>query len=334
MRSRGQWQMSVATLALALAIAACGGGGGATKPATPDAAATAAPSGGPGELAGPTYPLTVTDMLGRRVTLNASPFYVAALSATTVEEVFAVGARSVTRPASAVYPPAAQAAIDIGPVDKPNLQLVLAQKPDLIVADVLQKQLLPSLEATGVPVLFVGAETYADVPAGVRLLGRVLDKALVAENAATNIAGALSSVQHDLPATRPRVIILDSGTSGLAAATPASYAGDLVNVAGARNVVEGAPNAAATPGYATLTVDAIVASRPDVILTIAPADGAPSLAQTILTDPAWADVPAVKSGRVTDIDAGMFLTAPGTRAIAAIQTLARLLYPAVFAPAS
>ena len=80
---------------MAGAAAACGSDdddGDETPPAS--ASATAEPQETADAV---TYPLTLTDMLGRTVTIDDEPQMVAALSPTTVEYVYAVGAESVTR---------------------------------------------------------------------------------------------------------------------------------------------------------------------------------------------------------------------------------------------
>ncbi len=189
--------LGVLALGAMVLAAACGGtsdgdktktaaAGGATTPAATQPAAT------PGTTAvattaaqATTYPLTVTDMLGRSVTIAAKPAAIAAISPTTVEYVFAVGATSKTRSTSAKFPAAATAAKDIGSAYQPSLELIAAEAPDLIVADsVLQPQLLSTLEALNVPVLYIGAQGFSDVPKGLRLIGEVLDAQAAGEKAA------------------------------------------------------------------------------------------------------------------------------------------------------
>ena len=113
---RGMRALGIVALAAAVLAAACGGtssgdktktaaAGGATNPAgTQTANATPAASGSAAAAASPvattTYPLTVTDMLGRSVTIAKKPATVAAISPTTVEYVYAVGSVSKTRSSS------------------------------------------------------------------------------------------------------------------------------------------------------------------------------------------------------------------------------------------
>ncbi|OGT25359.1 MAG: hypothetical protein A2Z17_04735 [Gammaproteobacteria bacterium RBG_16_66_13] len=73
------------------------------------------------------FPLTVTDMLGRSVTLDAAPTVVAAISPTTVELAYAVGGTSLTRSSSFRYQEAAASLVDSGPSYQPNLELMVTK---------------------------------------------------------------------------------------------------------------------------------------------------------------------------------------------------------------
>lgn len=102
MKPRKTLFLTVLVLVAILIAAACGSESKNSK-TTPAATAPAstATTAAPKQT---TYPLTVTDMLGRTVTIKAQPQAVAALSPTTVELVYAVGGTSKTR-SSNVAPP-------------------------------------------------------------------------------------------------------------------------------------------------------------------------------------------------------------------------------------
>lgn len=318
-------------IAVAVLAAACGDNGEeppsptATPPEMP--APTAAPT-----VAGTEYPLTVTDMLGRSVTVDAAPTAVAALSPTTVEYVYAVGGTSLTRSSSVTYPADATSALDIGPSYQPNLELIVAEGPDLIIADsVLQPQLMENLEALGVPVLYAGAEGFDDVLAGLRLVGQVLDHSAEAEEMAGDLEVLLADFQDVLPAEGPTVLILNGTPNDFYAAKPESYVGDLVDLLGAENVAAGAPDVGRFPGYTQLSLETILTSAPDVVLAIT-AGGDTTITKSLSENAAWAGVPAVQNGRVAEIDVEMFLQAPGPRVDQALVRLATLLYPEVLGP--
>jgi iron complex transport system substrate-binding protein len=327
--------LTLAPLVLAAVVLAACGGGGTQVPAedkTPTEPATAAET--PTEAAATTYPLTVTDMLGREVTIPSAPTRVAAISPTTVELVYAVGAESLTRSSSVRFPEEATSATDIGPSYQPNLEILAAQEPDLIIADsMLQPQLVQNLEALNVPVLYAGAQSFDDVLTALRLVGQVLDRSAEAEAVVAELTQRLDDLQAKLPQERPSVLILNGTPEDFFAAKPESYVGNLVDLLGGENVAAGAPDVGRFPGYTKLSLEAILTSAPDVILAItAGPPGAQTITEFLSANPAWADVPAVQQGRVHEISAEIFLQAPGPRVGDALAELAALLYPEVFAP--
>jgi iron complex transport system substrate-binding protein len=315
----------------AILAAACGDNGDEPPSPTATVPETEAPTAEP-TVAVAEYPLTVTDMLGRSVTIDAAPAAVAALSPTTVEYVYAVGGTSLTRSSSVTFPSDATSALDVGPSYQPNFELIVAEGPDLIIADsVLQPQLMENLEGLDIPVLYAGAESFADVLAGLRLVGQVLDHSAEAEELAGDLEGLLANFQAVLPAEGPTVLILNGTPNDFYAAKPESYVGNLVDLLGAENVSAGAPDVGRFPGYTQLSLETILTSAPDLVLAIT-ARSETTITESLSENPAWADVPAVQDGRVAEIDVEMFLQAPGPRVDQAIAKLAMLLYPEVFGP--
>ena len=325
---RGIKLLAVTGLAAATVLAAaCGGSSSSTNTPASGSAPTVAATADQG--AATTYPLTVTDMLGQSVTITKKPTSVAAISPTTVEYVYAVGGVSKTRTSSVQFPAEATSAKDIGPSYQPNVELIAAESPDLVIADsVIQPQLKDSLAALNVPVLFLGAQVFSDVPKGLRLIGEVLDEQANAETAAAKLESDAAALEAKLPATKPKVLVLNGTPDDFYAAKPESYVGDLVRMLGGENVAAGAPDVGRFPGYTKLSLETILASKPDVVLAItASPPGSTTITESLSSNPAWAEVPAVAANRVSEISAELFLQAPGPRAGVALDTLAKLLYP-------
>lgn len=278
------------------------------------------------------YPMTLTDMLGRSVTIDKEPAKVAALSPTTVEYVYAAGGTSVTRSTSVRFPAEAASATDVGSSYQPNFEIIAGQAPDLIIADsILQAQLKDQLEALKVPVLFAGAASYDDAPKGLRLVGVAIGNAEEGEAAAKELEDTKADVIAKLPATKPSVLVLNGTPDDFYVAKPESYVGDLLAILGVSNVAAGQPDSGRFPGYTKLSLETIVADGPDVVLGItAGPPGGTKITDSLSTNPAWQNVPAVQQKRVSEIDAVIFLQAPGPRAGDGLMTLAKLVYPDIF----
>ncbi len=318
-----QIAMTTVTLVLiSVLAAACDGGGGRDDPdagATPTAEGAFVPTPDPVG-----YPITLTDTLGRQVTIEAAPRRIAAISPAAVEYVYAAGGASVTRPSDADAPAEAQSAADIGPSDAPDIDEITDADPDLIIADSgTQAELLAELEATGVPVVFVGAASFAGVLDGFALVGKAIDRQAEAAQAAASLRNRITVIGSRLPGEQPPVLVLKQDGDGLRAALASSYAGDLVRLLGAVNV---GTLADVVDAYRPITLNEIARLAPDVIVVLRGADE-PGQAEDLARAPELASVPAVVAGRVH-----VLLDAPGPRAGETLDVLSKMLYPSIFGP--
>lgn len=308
-----------------LAVVGCGDDEMATQTATPPATEVALPSPTPA----PAFPLTVTDSLGRQVTLAAKPERVVAMSPSAVETLFALGVTPVGRPETATYPPEAKQVETFGTSYQPNLERIAAMKPDLIVADAtIQAQLVPSLEGLGVPVVAIDFSGVDRVIDSLRLVGRLVGQQEKGDEVARQIEERIAAATRNLPAQRPKVVaIIAAGPEQYFAAKPSSYIGTMIANLGAENIVSEDEPVGRVAGYTNLSQERLVQANPDVIIFINPVPGAPPLSQMLRNNPAWAGLKAFQSGRVFDADPAVYVQAPGPRIVQAIDELAKLFYP-------
>lgn len=317
----------VAWVALA---AACGGGAEPPAPtqATPaaKAAATRTPSPAP---SGP-YPVTVTDMLARQVTITSRPQRIVAISPTAVELIYAVGGTVVGRSATAVFPAEAQAAPDVGSAYQPNTEAILALRPDLVVADSVihaQPQLQSAITKLTVPVVFAGAGSYEQVLTAVNLLGKVLDRQERAGATVRDIEAALAQAKTALGTRKvSAVVLIADRDQTLYAAKATSYAGDILARVGLTNPAASEPDSGPFPGYTAVAPEKLLRYNPDFVLTVTPAPApAPRLSTLVPQIPPFRGLAAVQANRVIELDLAVFLQAPGPRVAEALRALAKLV---------
>jgi len=320
-------------LVAVLLLAACGGGGTkqtaqatAVGPQATQIAAAASPTAARESR-------TFTDDNGKTLTIPQPPKRVVALSPSVVEILYAVGAPPVARVSSALYPEEAKALPAVGSSYQPSIEQIAAQQPDLIIADqqIQRPDVIAELEKVA-PVFAMRVLTVDDLLKGLRTAGRIMGKAEQGERAAQAIADKFAAVQAKLPAQRPTVFIMVGTADAFFAAKPTSFVGDVVQRLGARNLVTEGPDTAGFPGFTTYSLERLVQLDPDVILvaTAAPPN-APRASQVLAANPAWANLRAVKSGRVYEIDPVTLVQSAGPRVAQQIDELARYLYPGVFA---
>ncbi len=317
--------------ALILVTAACEEdeeevGGTATARPTSTPAATAAPT----DTAAAGYPLTLTDMMGRNVTIAAQPQRVVATSPTAVETVYAVGGTLVARDASSEYPPEVADLPAVGRAYAPDFEGIVAQDPDLVIADSInQARFVQQFEALGVPVLMVGAASFKQAETAMLLVGQALGLSSEAELAISKLDQDRVDLIAQVPQQQVKVLILIMDADRrIYAAKPDTYVGSLAELLKAENPAEGLSGAAGPyPGYVLLSAEQAVTENPDVILTISPApEPAPRLSDVLKDVPGYSDLDAVKAGNVHDLDVDLFLQAPGPRVVEAMRAMFSLLY--------
>ncbi|MCW5719415.1 MAG: ABC transporter substrate-binding protein [Bauldia sp.] len=276
-----------------------------------------------------TFPATVTDLIGREVVVETAPQRIVTTSPSAIEFLYAAGGTAIARSSTATGVPGADAMADIGNAYTPSPELILAQTPDLIIADAaLQAHLAGTLGALGAPLLYVGANRFDDIPASLRIIGQVAGTAEAAEAAATAAETTRAEVTAAVAGFEPtRTLVLVAGRDGtLSVALNDSFIGDLVGIAGGVNVAADIPQNGQIPGFAVVSPETIVATDPDVILVVVPGQtGGPSIGAMV--GQMLPMLRAVQSNRVHEIDLETFLQNPGPRAVEGLPVLAELLHP-------
>lgn len=276
-----------------------------------------------------TFPATVTDLIGRPVTVETAPQRIVTTSPSALELLYAAGGTAIARSSTATGVPGADAMADIGNAYAPSPELILAQTPDLIIADAaLQPHLAGALGALGAPLIYVGANRFDDIPASLRLIGHVTGNAETAEAAAAAADATRAAVTASVAGLAPtRTLVLVAGRDGtLSVALNDSFIGDLVGIAGGLNVAADIPQNGQIPGFAVVSPETIVATDPDVILVVVPGNtGGPSIGAMV--GQMLPMLRAVQANRVHEIDLETFLQNPGPRAVEGLPGLAELLHP-------
>jgi len=249
------------------------------------------------------YPLPSEQTGGRIVSLSPS----------LTELLFAIGAgdRVVGRTRWCTYPAEVAAIPSVGDGLEPNLELILARTPDLVVFyhTAANAAAIERLRQVGVATISLRMDRLADVPVGARLLGRVLGLSPRADS----LAAAFEAERE-----RRRGVPADSGPGVLVLTWDAppivigagSFLTELLTLAGAHNVFGDLPQPSVS-----VSLEAIAARDPDIVLL---AGGAPP---TFVQRPEWQSVRAVRERRFARVDGSAF-SWPSLRSLSAVDELA------------
>ena len=296
---------------LALTLAACGSdGSGDGSPTTLPPA-----TDGPGTTTGRTttngattttiadspgaFPATV-EIGGISVTIPERPGKIAALSATHVEMLYAMGAgdQVVAGDLFSDYP---AAAASLEQLDSFNLSVeaLIALAPDLVVLSFDPVDAVSALEAVGIPTILL--DTAPDLETVYSQIG-VLGVATGNEEAA---AALTASIQADIDA-----LVAEAGEAGAGVTyyhetdpfsfyTPNSdsFIGKLYALLGMENIADAAPDGLSS-GFPQLSPEFIITADPNLVILA----GAGESADTLAERDGWETLSALSSGRVVVLD--------------------------------
>jgi iron complex transport system substrate-binding protein len=275
----------------------------------------------------PARAIVVTDGTGRAVTLPAPPRRIVSLVPGVTEMLFAIGAedRLVGRTDFCDYPAAARAKPSVGGMVAPSLERLVSLKPDLVVvtrsgnSDDTRVQ----LERLGLPVYLVDPHGLSDVLRAVERLGELTDRRPRAAEVVAGLERRVRTVAERV-AARPRPRVL-SGVWPEPLIVPGRGAAvtEMIARAGGQSVTAEGPE-----GYPRYSVEAAVAGAPEVIVLAR--HGAHVAPYAREKWERFADLPAIRAGRLHSVDGDLFHRF-GPRVVDALEILARLLHPAAFA---
>jgi iron complex transport system substrate-binding protein len=285
----------------------------------------AAISGGTTYAAG----ITVHDARDRDVRIE-NPARIVAIGGAITEILYALGFedRLAGVDSTSLYPPAAlRDKSNVGYMRQLSAEGVLGLNPSLVLA--MQgsgpKETIEILDAAKVPLVMV-PETFSEqgLLDKIRLVGHAMGADPRAECLSRAVADDLAQLRElrGKVAKPVRVMFVMSLLNGRAmAAGKTTAANEIIQLAGAVNAID------AYEGYKPINDEAIIAAKPDVVLSIA--RGKDSVeADAIFAHPAFALTPAASNKAFVSME-GLYLLGFGPRTAAAARDLSLKLYPAL-----
>lgn len=265
------------------------------------------------------YPLTVTDDLGRSVTLKSEPRRIVAMLPSHTEVLFAIGAgeKLVGIDEYSTYPKAQTDKLPkVGSGYVPNIEAIVALKPDLVLADEsASSRLTEKLAAAGLTVYGGTAQTYNEVFEKIAVLGKLTNREVNATKLVTKMRGDLNDLQKTV-LKLPKVSVYYEVDPAPYSVGPNSFIGALIGKAGGQTIVP-----AKLGNFPKIDPELIVKSNPRVMIGLTPDDAKKR--------PGWANLQAVKTNRVykpTDEERDA-LVRPGPRLAVALRSLIRMIHP-------
>lgn len=312
-------------LVLLLALPACG------------AAAEPAGSTGPGEIAEPAAGKLVsfTDDLGQEFELEPPQRVAATIGSFADIWCLAGGRDTLIAAAGDAWTSfdlgLREDAADLGAVKEPNLEVLLAAEPDLILASVntaADLELKEPLARAGIPAAYFEVDCFDDYLRMLEVCARLTGQPERYKTYGEDVRARVDAALARQDGSAPRVLyVRASGSSCKAKGSEGSVLGEMLAELGCVNIADGGGL------LENLSLEGVIAGDPDYIFAVLQASDVnvekarASLEAALLSNPAWGTLRAVREGRFITLDHKLYNLKPNARWGEAYEGLADILYP-------
>ena len=218
---------------------------------------------------------------------------------------------------------------DLGAVKEPNLEILLAAEPDLILASVntaANLELKDTFAQAGIPAAYFEVDCFEDYLRMLEICARLTGQPERCETYGERVQAQVDAARQRPDGSAPKVLyVRASGSSCKAKGSEGSVLGEMLADLGCVNVADGGGL------LENLSLEGILAADPDYIFAVlqgADASAArKSLDAALLSNPAWGSLRAVREGRFVTLDHRLYNLKPNARWGEAYEELADILYP-------
>jgi iron complex transport system substrate-binding protein len=234
------------------------------------------------------------------VTVKTKPTHIVSLSPTATEILFSIGAgpQVVAVDDQSNYPATAPKTSLSG--FKPNLESIVAEKPDLVVIQFDANGLVAGLKALSVPVIQQPpAGTLDDAYTQMQQLGTLTGNPSGADAAIATMRTKLDTLTRKVTKSATPLTYFHEVDNTLYTATSKTFIGQLYGLLGLTNIADSADKAGS--GYPQLSSEYVVSQNPDLIF-LADAGCCAQSTKTLAARPGWSGLGAIASNSVIVLD--------------------------------
>lgn len=269
------------------------------------------------------YPLTYTDIYKNTVTIDKEPKRIVSLSPTLTEDICSVGAFSklVGRTDYCDYPTVVSTVASVGEVVNPNIEKIVALKPDIILASgMLSEESYKKLSGLGLKVLVIAdTNNFNETYVAIEKIGTILNAQEKAKRVVDRMKYQVNLVTKLTKSAKKPVVyyVVGFGKYGDFTATGETFISDMIEMAGGINAAKDGKNW-------KYSVEALVKKNPDLLICSKFYDSK----KGILLTPGYKDLTAVKKGKLQEIDDNL-ISRQGPRLADGLYALAKLIHPEI-----
>lgn len=262
----------------------------------------------------------IRDDFGDTVAMSVTPpARVVSLNPATTAMLFAMGdgSRVVGRTRWDNYPPAVTAVPNVGDGLRPNIEAVMAQRPDLVVlyASGDDRPAAQAFRRAGITTVSMRVDRVADFARALDVLGVVMHDSTSAAHVRDSVLATIDRVHQRTASLRKPTVVWLLDASPLLVIGGGSYLNTLLADAGAQNLY-----AVVSDPAPQVSLEDVLRRDPDAVIT------SPPTARAMQGDPRWKSWFSTAGHRVLTPDSAL-VGMPSVRMGEAAVQLAALLHP-------
>ena len=277
------------------------------------------------------FPMTITDDLGRVVTIEKMPTRIVSLAPSNTEIIYALGLEDklfgVTEYCD--YPEAALNKEKVGGFTDVDIEKVVTINPDLILAEDMHKQeVIPALEQLGFNVVAIVPHNLQEVMDSIVLIGKIAGAEEMASQIVVDMSQKIKLITDETDklaeAEKPMVLYVLWHEPVMSVGTDTRIH-ELIEKAGGINIAQ-----VAGEGYPTLALEEVIAANPQIIIAnVEDYEGGDISLQFILDETRLGGVDALINQHVYGINADL-TNQPIPRIVQGLELMAKMIHPEIF----
>lgn len=221
--------------------------------------------------------------------------------------------------------------VNIGSHVEPDVEQLLAAEPDFVIASAntdADLELEDILEQAGITVAYFSVSDFDDYLGMLGKCTAITGRDDLYRKYGEDVQAQIDAVLERVDGSAPTVLFLRASTGSIKAkGSDGSVGGEMLAALGCVNIADSDESL-----LEDLSMEAVITANPEYIFVTTQGTDTEAVMQniedTLLSDPAWNSLDAVKEGRYYLLDKSLYNLKPNARWGEAYEQLADILYPA------
>ncbi|NLW27619.1 ABC transporter substrate-binding protein [Acetivibrio saccincola] len=246
--------------------------------------------------------VTITDMMGREITLEEPVTKVIAMTPSDCEILYAIGAGEalVGRGEYCDYPPEVLELPKVCTGENTNLEEIISLKPQVVLMGTMgqTKEQVAALERAGIKVVVSQATDIEGVYSSVDMIGKLMNREEEAQNVINSMKKTFDEVSQKKVQMKGKTVYFEVSPLeyGLWTAGSGTFMNEIAEIIGLENCF------ADVEGWGEISEEQVLERNPDYIVTIAMYFGeGPTPEEEIAGRKGWENITAVKNRAILNL---------------------------------